>query len=91
MIGNLLMKHLLCIDLILQNKYKQSGKTSMSSSLYAHLPQTAETQLAAKMSDLQSEVTNACKRESRLTTNRSGFLSVFCVSLLSRINTRRTG
>ncbi len=28
----------------------------MSSSLYAQLPQTAETQLAAKMSDLQSEV-----------------------------------
>lgn len=63
MIRNLFMKHLLCIDLILQNKYKQSGKKSTSSSLYAQLPQTAETQLAAKMSDLQSEVTNACKRE----------------------------
>lgn len=63
MIRNLLVKHLLCFDLILQNKYKQSGKKSMSSSLYAQLPQTAETQLAAKMSDLQSEVTNACTRE----------------------------
>lgn len=28
----------------------------MASSLYAQLPQTAETQLAAKMSDLQSAV-----------------------------------
>lgn len=40
----------------LQNKYKQSGKESMSSSLYAQLPETAQTQLAAKMSELQSEV-----------------------------------
>lgn len=40
----------------LQNKYKQSGKKSMSSSLYAQLPQTAETQFAAKVSELQSEV-----------------------------------
>lgn len=57
------MKHLLCFDLILQDKYKQSGKKSMLSSLYAQLPQTAETQLAAKMSDLQSEVTNPRTRE----------------------------
>lgn len=63
MIRNLLMKHLLCFDLILQNKYKQSGKKSMSSSLYAQLPQTVETQLAAKMSDLQSEVTKPCTCE----------------------------
>lgn len=41
---------------LLQNKYRQSGKKSTYSSLYAQLPQTAETQLAAKMADLQSEV-----------------------------------
>lgn len=41
----------------LQNKYKQSGKKSLLSSLYAQLPQTAETQLAAKVAALQSEVT----------------------------------
>lgn len=40
----------------LQNKYKQSGKKSMSSSLYAQLPQTPETQFVAKVSELQSEV-----------------------------------
>lgn len=44
----------------LQNKYKQSGKTSTLSSLYAQLPQTAETQLAAKMAALQSEVRPGC-------------------------------
>lgn len=39
-----------------QNKYQQSGKQSMSTSLFSQLPQTSETQLAAKMSELQSEV-----------------------------------
>lgn len=47
------------MTVIVQNKYKQSFRESLASSLYSQLPQTAETQLAAKMSDLQSQVGHA--------------------------------
>lgn len=40
----------------LQCKYKENGIKSLSQSLYSHLPETAETQLARTVSELQSEV-----------------------------------
>ena len=64
----------------------------MSSSLYAQLPQTAEMELAAKMADLQSEVvtthTGAPWEDDNAVSSVS---SVSPRSLLSRVNTRRTG
>lgn len=36
--------------------YQQDGKKEMERSLYSLLPQTAETQLAKHVSELQSEV-----------------------------------
>lgn len=42
-----------------QNKYKQNFRESLAFSLYSQLPQTAETQLAAKVTDLQSQVGSA--------------------------------
>lgn len=43
---------------LLQNKYKEDGIKSLSQSLYSQLPETAETQLAKTVSELQSEVRN---------------------------------
>lgn len=54
----------------------------MSSSLYAQLPQTAETQLAAKMSDLQSEVMNTHTRGTREDVNAPSPLSHSVLSVL---------
>lgn len=48
----------------------------MASSLYAQLPQTAETQLAATMSDLQSEVRNAHEVVNAPSALRNSVLSV---------------
>lgn len=48
----------------------------MASSLYAQLPQTAETQLAATMSDLQSEVRNTYKVVDTPPALRNSVLSV---------------
>lgn len=39
-----------------QRKYKQDGLRSLSQSLYSQLAETAETQLAKSLSELQSEV-----------------------------------
>lgn len=39
-----------------QRKYKQDGLKSLSRSLYAQLAETAETQLAKTVAELQSEV-----------------------------------
>lgn len=39
-----------------QNKYKEEGLRSLSQSLYSKLPETAETQLAKTVAELQSEV-----------------------------------
>lgn len=39
-----------------QNKYKEEGLRSLSQSLYSQLPETAETQLAKSVAELQSEV-----------------------------------
>lgn len=51
-----LMSFFLCL---LQNKYKENGIRSLSQSLYSQLPETAETQLAKTVSEVQSEVRNA--------------------------------
>lgn len=39
-----------------QIKYKEEGRKEMSVNLYSLLPETAETQFAKEVSDLQSEV-----------------------------------
>ena len=43
---------------LLQIKYKEDGMRSLSQSVYCQLPETAETQLAKTVSELQSEVTS---------------------------------
>lgn len=40
-----------------QTKYKEEGRREMTSSLYAQLPETSETQFAREMTERQSEVT----------------------------------
>lgn len=45
----------LCV-VIFQNKYKESGKKSRTSSLYSQLPQTNETQFNKTLSEIQSQV-----------------------------------
>lgn len=39
-----------------QVKYKEDGKKELSKNLYSALPETAETQFAKQMSEIQSEV-----------------------------------
>ncbi len=39
-----------------QVKYKEEGKKEISKNLYSLLPETAETQFAKQMSEIQSEV-----------------------------------
>lgn len=39
-----------------QSKYKEGGRKSLSQSFYSQLPETAETQFAKSVSDLQSQV-----------------------------------
>lgn len=41
---------------LFQNKYKEDGMRSLSQSFYSQLPETAETQFAKTVSELQSEV-----------------------------------
>lgn len=49
------LKSTLCV-VIFQNKYKESGKKSRTSSLYSQLPQTNETQFNKTLSEIQSQV-----------------------------------
>ena len=48
-----------CVSFSPQIKYRESGKTEITSSLYALLPETTETQLAKEHSELQSDVRQA--------------------------------
>lgn len=41
---------------LLQIKYKEEGKKSLSQSLYSQLPETTETRFAHNLSELQSSV-----------------------------------
>lgn len=49
----------ICWPIILcssQSKYKEGGRRSLSQSFYSQLPETAETQFARAVAELQSEV-----------------------------------
>lgn len=41
---------------VLQSKYKEGGRKSLSQSFYSQLSETAETQFAKTVAELQSEV-----------------------------------
>lgn len=61
-----------------QNKYKEEGLRSLSQSLYSQLPETAETQLAKTVAELQSEV-----RLASALIYISGLLFQFIIELIS--------
>lgn len=64
----------------MQNKYKQGFRESVASSLYCQLPQTAETQLAAKVTDLQSQVGQVGVHLCSFSSSSSLASSSLCVS-----------
>lgn len=66
----------------LQVKYGEDGKKEMERSLYSLLPETAETQFARHVSEIQSEVRtlNASHRRSPQSNSQSGFTLLSCFS-----------
>lgn len=71
-----------------QSKYREAGRRSLSQSFYSQLPETAETQFAKAVAELQSQVRY---RYSVIMSFKNKVLQCETEALLAALKSRCTG